>query len=91
MEIRNADMHPANTPLPHPTGCFWPPVGNANVFVQHLLSARQLKALYIYNTNNNNEEQMIKTIIPKVDGTSNDCKQAAKMTQNKNYKAEKKQ
>lgn len=55
------------------------------------MSARQLKALYIYNTNNNNEEQMIKTIIPKVDGTSNDSKQAAKMTQNKNYKAEKKQ
>lgn len=34
---------------------------------------------------------MIKTIIPKVDGTSNDSKQAAKETQNKNYKAEKKQ
>ena len=30
---------------------------------------------------------MIKTIIPKLDGISNDSKQAAKMTQNKNNKA----
>lgn len=45
MKTRNADVHPANSPLPHPAGLFWPPIGNADVFDQHLLNARQLKVL----------------------------------------------